>query len=207
MNQVVVGALLCRRTIALYNRSRAVSILLWGVGLILFGVCCSSIILVHPSTDFVRVISDLPGCHYLTSQQAAIHYAFAWEASAIFDTLIFTLTFMRTIKMRKVHRMSITLTGEGLMDIFLRDGALFFAIMALANVANICTFYFAGPSFRGALTTASSCISSALCSRLVLNLYDAATPDDTSSRSSYEPMTTVILTVPIEVTFDDCSEV
>jgi len=53
-------------------------------------------------------------------------------------------------------------------------------------------------------------IASTLCSRLVLNLYDAATPDDTSSRSSREPMTTVILTVPIDLDIpmdDDCSEV
>jgi len=112
--------------------------------------------------------------------------------------------------MRKVHGIPISLTGEGLLDIFLRDGALFFAVMALANVANIYTLYFSGPGFKGAFNTASSCIASALCSRLVLNLYEAATPDDTSSRSSHEPMTTVILTAPFELdipTDDDCSEV
>jgi len=73
LNQVVVAAILCRRTIALYNRSRAVSILLWGVGLLLVGVCSSSLLLIHPNSDFVRVVSDLPGCHYLSSQQACVH--------------------------------------------------------------------------------------------------------------------------------------
>jgi len=55
-------------------------------------------------------------------------------------------------------------------------------------------------------------IASTLCSRLVLNLYDVATPDgSTDSDSSPEPMTAGILTTRIELgiftDYDDRSEV
>jgi hypothetical protein len=46
----------------------------------------------------------------------------AWEAQALFDVMVFALTVLRSLKMRKMHNMEISLTGEGLLDIFLRDG-------------------------------------------------------------------------------------
>ncbi|KAH9983164.1 hypothetical protein BJV74DRAFT_50760 [Russula compacta] len=140
----------------------------------------------------------------------AIRLATAWEAQALFDTLIFALTLARTLKMRKMHDMVISVTGRGLMDIVLRDGALYFAVMALANSVNILTFYFATPTLKGAFSTNAACISTSLCSRLVFNLYEVATPDDTVSISSSEPMSTILLTTRIELgsTMDDsCSEV
>ena len=57
-------------------------------------------------------------------KQGPTDIAVGWEVSALLDTLVFTLTLMRTIKLRKVHGMSISLTGEGLIDILLRDGKL-----------------------------------------------------------------------------------
>ncbi|KAI9508105.1 hypothetical protein F5148DRAFT_29670 [Russula earlei] len=124
--------------------------------------------------------------------------AVAWEASALFDAFIFALTLMRTLKMRRSHNLAISLTGKGLVDVIVRDGALFFAVMALANFANIFTFYFSRPFLKGLFSAPANCISSALCSRLVLNLYEVATPDDTNLVSSRNPMTTVVLTMPFE---------
>ncbi|KAF5352932.1 hypothetical protein D9758_007936 [Tetrapyrgos nigripes] len=57
-----------------------------------------------------------------------------------------------------------------LLEMVLRDGAIYFAVMALANLANIFTFYFAGPFTRGSLSTFSTAISVTLISRLTLNL-------------------------------------
>jgi len=107
--------------------------------------------------------------------------------------------------MRKVHNMEISFTGEGLLDMILRDGSLYFAVMALANLTNIFTFYFAVGTFKGSFSAAASCIASSLCSRLVLNLYEAATPDSTGSKYSTAPMTTVIFTTRIEhcISVDD----
>jgi hypothetical protein len=147
-------------------------------------------------TTFVH---DVDGCQFILSKTSATHLAAAWESGALFDTFIFTLTLMRTLKIRKVHNIAISVTGEGLFDIFLRDGAMYFAVMALANIANIFTFYFGNISLKGIFSTPSSCIAAALCSRLVLNLYEAATPGDTDSNSSPEPTTNVMLTSRIEL--------
>jgi len=46
--------------------------------------------------------------------------------------------------------------------------------MASCNLANILTFYFAGPFLRGGLSTFASSISVTLMSRLTLNLHRTA---------------------------------
>ena len=45
-------------------------------------------------------------------------------------------------------------------------------------------------------------IAASLCSRLVLNLYEAATPDHAGSDSCPEPMTTIMLTTRVELGTD-----
>lgn len=57
-----------------------------------------------------------------SSEGLSIGLATAWEAQALFDALIFAMTLARTLKMRKMHDMVISVTGERLMDIILRDG-------------------------------------------------------------------------------------
>ncbi|KAH9171083.1 hypothetical protein EDB89DRAFT_1193700 [Lactarius sanguifluus] len=96
----------------------------------------------------------------------------------------------------------------GLLDVLLRDGALYFAVMALANLANIFTFYFSRPALKGFLSTPASCVSVTLCSRLVLHLYEVATPASSIAESSPELVSTVNLTSRIELgmTMDDRSE-
>ncbi|KAH9992304.1 hypothetical protein BJV77DRAFT_1067796 [Russula vinacea] len=207
LGQVVVSATLATRTMALYHSSRTVVIGVLGIGIGIVGVTCWSLVAGGYST-FVR--TSAPGCHYILSERSSIHLAAAWEASALFDVLVFSLTLMRTLKMRKTHNMAISFTGEGLVDMVLRDGALYFAVMALANLANIFAFYFAVPTFKGTFSTPANCISSLLCSRLVLNLYEVATPHSTGSVSSPELMTTVVLTTCIDLGIpkdDDLSEV
>ncbi|KIM74721.1 hypothetical protein PILCRDRAFT_695652 [Piloderma croceum F 1598] len=46
--------------------------------------------------------------------------------------------------------------------------------MALANLANILTFYLARPTLRGCLSLCASCISVTMMSRFMLNLHSAA---------------------------------
>jgi len=113
---------LATRTIALYHSSRRIIVWIVGCGTVLTGITCWS--LVGPHATFMR---DSPGCYYLMSETTGIHLAFAWEAQAIFDALVFTLTVTRTLKMRKLHNMEISLSGTGLLDVLLRDGAIYFA--------------------------------------------------------------------------------
>jgi len=45
------------------------------------------------------------------------------------------------LRMRKLHSMEMSLSGMSLLDVFLRDDAIYFAAMTLANLAIIFTFY------------------------------------------------------------------
>lgn len=59
-----------------------------------------------------------------------------------------------------------------LVHLLLRDGAIYFIIMACANLTNILTFYLANDSLRGVLSTFASTVSVVAMSRLSLNLYE-----------------------------------
>ncbi|KAI0264642.1 hypothetical protein BC834DRAFT_970591 [Gloeopeniophorella convolvens] len=173
LSQILVSVTLATRIIALYSNSRRIIILVLGSGFLLTGVSCWSLV-----------------------EATGIHIASAWEAQALFDALVFVLTVRQTLKTRALHRTSFNLSGAGLVDIVWRDGALYFAIMGFANLANIFTFYLSGPTLKGVFSTPASCISVTMCSRLVLNLYKAATPDEATA--SLEPMTTVVLGVYVD---------
>ncbi|KAF8273729.1 hypothetical protein EI94DRAFT_1172137 [Lactarius quietus] len=126
--------------------------------------------------------------------------------------------------MRKLHSVEMSLSGMSLLDVFLRDDAIYFAelsfdrtrrsplssfnpsfnpcsAMTLANLAIIFTFY---PAPKGFLSTPASC----LCSRLVLHLHEVATPHS-ASESSLELISAIDLTTRIELvtSVDDHSDV
>jgi len=164
---------------------------------LLAGVTCWTLVAGQHSSD-ARYILGAPGCRYFMSEESAIHLAAAWEASALFDVFIFALTLTKTLKMRRVHNTANS--SWVLLDLIIRDGALYFFVMALANSATIFSFYFSAAPTKGTFTTPAGCIASTLCSRLVLNLYDAAPQDGTTdSDSSFEPKTTCILTTRVEL--------
>ncbi|KAF9252457.1 hypothetical protein L218DRAFT_711440 [Marasmius fiardii PR-910] len=119
------------------------------------------------------------GCHLQFERITAIRLAAAWEALFIYDTILFGLTIYKTWRERPRGRIGVS---DGrmympLLTLVLRDGAVYYAVMALANFVNIMTFYFAGPFLRGSLSTFSSCIAATMMSRLMLNLHRSA-PDE-----------------------------
>jgi hypothetical protein len=81
----------------------------------------------------IRKSSRLWGHKHSNIKQKHADLAFAWEAQALFDALVFTLTVTRTLKMRKLHNMEISLSGKGLLDVFLRDGERSFPHMHAQN--------------------------------------------------------------------------
>ncbi|KAH9974119.1 hypothetical protein BGW80DRAFT_1445111 [Lactifluus volemus] len=187
LSQFIISGILLSRIFALYHISRSIRSWAFSLGVVLVvGISWALVgqkrILIHGA----------PGCHFSIPQKqrrshtplnSAVHLATAWEAQALFDAVVLTLTVMRTVKMRKTINTAIGPKGTGLLDILIRDGTLYFAIMSLAVSQ---TFWF-------------STISVTMCSRLVLNLYEAATPDNTISSSSPDPATTCVLTTRIEL--------
>ncbi|KAI0646474.1 hypothetical protein C8Q79DRAFT_1010095 [Trametes meyenii] len=176
---VVVCFILFLRTYALYGRDKRIGVLVIGVGGILLGISCWSIVGQHQDIELRG------GCHLLAERMTAIRLAVSWEALFAFDCMVFTLTVLKTFRER--HRIS---SGKhDIVSLILRDGALYFAVMASVNFANTLTFYFLEPLLRGCLSTFASSVSVTMMSRLMLNLYGSAVGRDVFATTVAYPST------------------
>ncbi|KAI3609654.1 hypothetical protein WG66_001280 [Moniliophthora roreri] len=135
------------------------------------------------------------GCHNGTSRQSSIRLAGIWMVLFAYDTVIFFLTAYRTYRYWRYE--TVIRHSESLLSLMFRDGALYFAVMALANLANILTFCLCGPFMSGGLSAFASCISATMLCRLMLNLH--ATADVLSTRRTDLMQTWGITTVPAVV--------
>ncbi|KAI8986735.1 hypothetical protein BD414DRAFT_529044 [Trametes punicea] len=181
INQVVVCFILFLRTYALYGRDRRILVLVVGVGATLLGVCCWSIVGQHQGVELRG------GCHLKADHMTAVRLAVSWESLFLFDLLIFTLTVCKTFKERFKHR--ITSGRHDIISLILRDGAMYFAVMASVNFLNTLTFYFLEPLLRGCLSTFASSVSVTMMSRLMLNLHGSALGRAATDSSSGYPTT------------------
>jgi hypothetical protein len=89
------------------------------------------------------------------SDKTGIHIAVAWEALFVYDSLVLVLTLLKTYNAR--HRHNFTSTGRtNIVSLVLRDGAIYYAVMATANLANLLTFYLADALLKGCLSSFAS---------------------------------------------------
>jgi len=168
VNQAFVCVLLMLRTWALYDRNSGILLLMIITALTLLGVASWS--QVGQQSDYA---TDVPGCNVAYSKKGALHIAVAWEGLLVFDSLVFILTVLQTCKGRRRHHL-ISLRRIDIVSLVLRDGAIYYVVMVLANLTNILTYYLATPMLRGCLTSFASCISVTMMSRLMLNLHSVA---------------------------------
>ncbi|KAF7300475.1 hypothetical protein HMN09_00931700 [Mycena chlorophos] len=169
--QVLVGAMLILRTYALYERNKRVLalMLVFTTGSVAVGIWS---VFRSKSSSGNTNLSLYVGCDYPTTKQDGLNLLIPWAAVAVFDTMIFVLTLGRVL-----YRRSKGLHGaraSGLLTLLLRDGAIYFAVMVMSNLANIFTFAFGGPFTRGIATTFTNVLASIMISRLMLNLRDPA---------------------------------
>ncbi|KAJ7115060.1 hypothetical protein C8R43DRAFT_124672 [Mycena crocata] len=163
LNQVTICVLLTLRIYALWRDTRVWMYML-GAGGILMAVSMWAI-----SGKGGIPVPGVEGCHIANSQTIGIHLAVPWEALFIYDIMVFAALLSKSFQNR---RESVTiLSGLSLLKLLIRDGAIYFGVMAVVNLGNIMTFYFAGPLLRGSLSTMASCISVTMMSRLMLNLH------------------------------------
>ncbi|KAJ7041521.1 hypothetical protein C8F04DRAFT_1252851 [Mycena alexandri] len=114
------------------------------------------------------------------TQPIASKFAASWEGLFIFNTVIFVMTVYNTYTTRRQMAL-LNANNDGEQDhspppndlhhLMMRDGAMYFGIMALANLANIATYYFSGPVVPGSLAIFANCISITMISRMMLNLH------------------------------------
>ncbi|TCD59803.1 hypothetical protein EIP91_011416, partial [Steccherinum ochraceum] len=148
--QVIAAYILTLRTFALWGRSRRVLAIILGVAALLLGISIWAL------TGQTSDTSIEFGCHTASSKITAIHIAVAWECLFVFDTMILSLTLYKSYK--EISRTRIGTLNE-LFLLIARDGAMYFVVMACANLVNVFTFYFWTPALRGALSTAASSVS------------------------------------------------
>ncbi|KAJ6484498.1 hypothetical protein C8R47DRAFT_1131586 [Mycena vitilis] len=186
--QIITSIIMVIRVYALYGRSRRV---LWGFVGIALGVIGVSVYAF--SQQHVSRPTIIGGCHFDMTDSTAYRLAASWEAIFLFDSLVFGLTLYNAYLSRRA-----TVPSFNLHMLVVYDGALYFAIMALANLANIATYYVPTRVSPGSLSTFSSCISVTMISRMILHLHEHANAGIMSGTTSSSPAipTDMILTEP-----------
>ncbi|KNZ73361.1 hypothetical protein J132_07659 [Termitomyces sp. J132] len=162
--------LLTLRIYALYHRSFRILAYMIDSGIVLLVIAVWAIFGQKGARE--RPPQEIAGCHIGISRITSIRTATAWEGLFVYDSIIFGLTMFKTWKNR-VQSMS-SQTPNSFIYLLFRDGAIYFAVMALANLANILTFYFCGPFMSNGLTALASDLSVTMMSRLMLNLHEHA---------------------------------
>ncbi|THU97756.1 hypothetical protein K435DRAFT_965285 [Dendrothele bispora CBS 962.96] len=194
ITQLIVCVLLTLRTWALYACSRRVLIFIMCCVLTVAAMACLVIFYGHRSQPTVTSI----GCHAqskinsATSTSLRVHTAMspehwlpplgvaaAWETLFLYDTVVFVMTLLKAYQVR-----GLLLGRMSLLYLVLRDDAIYFAVMALANLVNILTFYLCEPYMKGGVSSLASAISVTLMSRLMLNLHKEAGVDPCSTNYS-----------------------
>ncbi|KAE9406242.1 hypothetical protein BT96DRAFT_972023 [Gymnopus androsaceus JB14] len=161
LTQMSVLVLLTIRIYALYNCSKRILAFMFFTTLILGGLATFSIFFGQSSQSELTAT----GCHtqlsFITSVRTftintstserspsqvkltlfSTEVAAAWEAVFLYDSILFLMTLNKAYKAR--HELS-ELGRCGLVSMFaiiLRDGSIYFGIVAFANLVNISTFY------------------------------------------------------------------
>ncbi|KAJ7744063.1 hypothetical protein DFH07DRAFT_963896 [Mycena maculata] len=182
-----VGCTLSLRVCAMYGFNRRVFISLSIAALTTVSLGAWAIVGPH-----ITLETSVPGCHTITSKDQAMRkspcVALAWEAQLVCDILILSLTLRRA----STYHRAVGLRSPSLLRTMFRDGAVYFGMICLVNLANIVMIYVTQEtsvylSFpplctpihpqiitAGSLAWFACSISVTMISRLMLNLHDTA---------------------------------
>ncbi|KAF9547692.1 hypothetical protein CPC08DRAFT_769395 [Agrocybe pediades] len=106
-----------------------------------------------------------------------------WVTPLITDTCIFALTMWRT-RAYLVRRS----TGTPTLQLFMRDGFLYFFAILAANLLNMLLFFIAPADLRAIAASFSQLLTSTMVSRLVLNLRSLSYSEtETNSDATFMP--------------------
>ncbi|TDL23571.1 hypothetical protein BD410DRAFT_787419 [Rickenella mellea] len=173
ISQILIGAILVIRAYALYYRQ------IW----VLILTCALGASTVATALWALAVIKDinLPfGSNYVfricftSGTKSTLSFKVSWSVSMVYETTLSILSISRTYTMYKNHR-SGALQSD-MLTLFLRDGSLYFAVMAAANLINLLLFVYSKNTFveqsTGNNSVLTHIISVIAASRLVLNIRD-----------------------------------
>ncbi|KIK76520.1 hypothetical protein PAXRUDRAFT_835335 [Paxillus rubicundulus Ve08.2h10] len=114
--------LLTLRTVALYGRDKRIIAFMLAMNMCLVAVSTWSLI-----GQRSYLATDVPGCYMGIDARTAMHFAAAWEALLVFDSLVFLMTLRKTLK--PYLRSGPLSPGQKLniMALIFRDGAMYYA--------------------------------------------------------------------------------
>ncbi|KAH8836022.1 hypothetical protein DL96DRAFT_1576415 [Flagelloscypha sp. PMI_526] len=176
--QIIAGVTLAIRTVALYEGSRWVVALICGLAVVC--VAAGSWGIQPRQMPLVLAIDEY--------RISSIRRATGWEAVLLFDCTMFALLMLRSYFEAKKYS---TFSGIPLLNLLIRDGAIYFTVLAAVNTANIVMYYFGGPYCDSTLGPLASNISNTMICRLCLNLREHAADINCSANFHGAQMSTM----------------
>ncbi|KAK7046529.1 hypothetical protein R3P38DRAFT_3346202 [Favolaschia claudopus] len=166
--QFIIAIILIMRTNALFG-SRLVLGFMLCCTLVVFGVAIGMAASTHFSRPPAQMYPRI-GCAASMPLKLSQRAGWSWIGFIVFDLMILVLT---TYKGCKVCRPSCRgMRRPNLITTLVRDGALYFLVVAGAHSANIIAHLIAGPYERGIGSVLTIVLSTTMISRLMLNIRD-----------------------------------
>ncbi|KIK55837.1 hypothetical protein GYMLUDRAFT_832492 [Collybiopsis luxurians FD-317 M1] len=188
--QLIVTFVMTMRVYALYGCNKRLLYLLFAIIAIFLCVAAITTFTAH-STPPVALPSG--ECSTQLDFNNASRAAVAWMTIFIYDVLIFGLAVHNAFKTKEEFRMFKTFeVPVSLRVILLRDGAIYFGVITIINLANILSFYLLEDCMRGGFGPFASSLSVTLVSRLMLNLHQVNDAGIASSQSHLEVETQIV---------------
>ncbi|KAM6504030.1 hypothetical protein JOM56_000973 [Amanita muscaria] len=199
------GVILIMRVHAIYCRARWILYVTVPVYLAELGVMMWSIPSGIPATNLPP---GFVGCFPIPKPGTGLRLTSIYIAALGFDTVVFSLTFMRAFYRRFTKEKSVTL-----LRIIVRDGTLYYTVIFVVNLINVFLLALAPPDISAINAPFASMITTVLVSRLVLNLREAAAKKhifynsvtlDTMTfgtvdpTQSYNPPSTLVFNKPVQ---------
>ncbi|KAH9953077.1 hypothetical protein BC827DRAFT_193660 [Russula dissimulans] len=160
--QTLTGFLCLVRVYAMYGKShRILGFLAFTSGISLVTGAGAILASHYRSDNVIPVLSSFVGCSMFMPSPKGRFYDIAWVCVSFFDSVIFSLTLYKAFKEGR---------GVRLLDVIVRDGAMYFSVLFIINLANMFNLRFSSPFLRPSTSTVTNVLSVTLVSRLVLNL-------------------------------------
>lgn len=165
--QVAVGLTFIVRTYALYNRSRAVLVGLIALGT--GGTAVSAYILfgLNDNDEDSLYHNGIVDCWKGPSRRQSRRLAVIWGCILIFDFVVFALTLVRSMQIRRRSRRNV------LTHILIRDGVMYFGVIDLAVLATVIVLLYGPDGKRKIPETVTNVLASVFASRLMINLRES----------------------------------
>jgi len=160
--QILTGILSIIRVYALYGRSFRLLILLVIIGS--GGIFNAAVMIAtgrRSGGEIIEVISSIHGCNQFTPYIGGRFAALAWTGLLVWDSVIFSFTLYKAFTIGR---------GIPLLDVIVRDGAMYFSVLFIVNLGNILVLWFSPPLMKTSTEALTNVLSVTLVSRFVLNL-------------------------------------